>query len=103
MCSSWKIKAWHAPFFIRLPFVPMEFGKATDEVIKAKFQGYSPKRGVIPPGITANGVLPVLPDQDKEAEKLLVNIGTEPLLGIAARYRRIHLYPRNKDPQTGTA
>lgn len=50
---------------------------------------------VIPPGITQVPDIPVIPDSDKDMEKLLVSIAQEPLLGIAERYQKMYLSGRS--------
>ena len=86
---------WHAPFMVKLPYVPMKAGKVDDEAIKAKMRGYFAESKAILPEIQQSQDISVISDQDKEEKKLLVSIAEEPLLGIAERYRTIFLNPRS--------
>ncbi|MFC1713554.1 ATP-binding protein [Candidatus Poribacteria bacterium] len=86
---------WHAPFMIRLPYVPMKAGKIDDEAIKARMGGYFAESRAILPEIQQSQDISVISDADKEEKKLLVNIAEEPLLGIAERYRTTFMNPRS--------
>lgn len=79
---------------IRLPYVPLEAGKVSEKMIKAKMQGYLPQNKVIYQEITKPKVIPVISDEDKEGKKLLVSIAEEPLIGISERYRRMCINPK---------
>ncbi len=84
---------WHAPFMLQFPMVP-KAGKATDDMLRERMAGYSGKSEVILPGIGEPKVIQVIPDIDKEWNKLLASIAKEPLLGIADRYKKTCLSGR---------
>jgi len=86
---------WHAPFFVRLPFVQIKTGKITDEAIRARFVGYLPEQRVISPEITQRTDISVISEPDKERKKLLLSILNEPLIGTVERYKKINLHPRS--------
>ena len=86
---------WHAPFMVKLPYVPMKAGKADDEAIKARMRGYFTESKTILPEIQQAQDISVISDADKEEKKLLVSIAEEPLLGIAERYRTTFMNPRS--------
>ncbi|MBD3183484.1 hypothetical protein GF312_14410 [Candidatus Poribacteria bacterium] len=85
---------WHAPFMIRLPYVPIKTGKATDDMIKARMPGYLPQSKVIYQEMPKPQVIPVISNQDKEGKKLVVSIIEKPLLGMAQRYKDLGLNPK---------
>ena len=85
---------WHAPFLLKLPYVPIATGKTADDMVKAKMASYLPESEVIYPEITQPHIVRVISPADKDSKKLLVSIVDEPLLGIAERYRKIRLNPK---------
>ena len=86
---------WHAPFMVKLPYVPMKSGKVDDEAIRAKMHGYFTESKAMLPEIQQPQDISVISDADKEEKKLLISISEEPLLGIAERYRKMELNPRS--------
>jgi hypothetical protein len=86
---------WHAPFMVRLPYVPIQAGRVDDEAVQARMAGYSAQSKAISAEICHPVDISVISDADKEMKRLLVIIAEEPLLGIAERYRTICLNPRS--------
>ncbi len=86
---------WHAPFMLKLPYVPIKTGKTTDEAIRARMGGYFTEQAVASQGTANPTDISVISDADKEMKRLLVSIAEKPLLGIAERYRTICLNPRS--------
>jgi hypothetical protein len=85
---------WHAPFMLKLPYVPLQAGKIPDEAIKAKMDGFLPESGFIYQEITPVSVILVISEDDKDGKKLLVNIAEEPLIGILERYKKMCMNPK---------
>jgi len=86
---------WHAPFLLKLPFVPLQTGKTTDDMVKVKMRGYFTEQAVALTRAANPTDISVISDAGKRSKKLLVSIVDDPLLGIAERYRKICLNPRN--------
>lgn len=86
---------WHAPFMIRLPYVPIKAGKVDDSAIQSRMEGCFPQSKAISPEIPKPSDISVISDADKEEKRLLLSIAEKPLLGIAERYRDLCLNPRS--------
>ncbi len=69
---------WHAPFMLKLPYVPIKTGTTTDEAIRARMDGYFTEQAVALPETVNPTDISVISDADKEMKRLLVSIAEKP-------------------------
>jgi len=101
-CAIVKAPEVSGPFMIRIPYMEIQKGLMTDDMLREKFTGYSGKCNVIPPSQHLSREIPLIPQEDKEEknerEKLteielafLMDIIDHPTSGVVERYNRLGL------------